>query len=70
METALLKIEMHENGSVSVHVQGQLNTLANMLASAISEDQAFNEVMTMAMMGLVMHEEQQRQDEINKAQLN
>jgi uncharacterized membrane protein YjfL (UPF0719 family) len=70
METALLKIEMHENGSVSVHVQGQLNTLANMLASAISEDQAFNEVMTMAMMGLVMHEEQQRQEEINKAQLN
>ena len=70
METALLKIEMHENGSVSVHVQGHLNTLANMLASAISEDQAFNEVMTMAMMGLVMHEEQQRQDEINKAQLN
>ena len=61
---------MHENGSVSVHVQGHLNTLANMLASAISEDQAFNEVMTMAMMGLVMHEEQQRQDEINKAQLN
>jgi uncharacterized membrane protein YjfL (UPF0719 family) len=70
METALLKIEMHDNGSVSVHVQGQLNTLANMLASAISEDQAFNEVMTMAMMGLVMHEEQQRQEEINKAQLN
>jgi|688.fasta_scaffold512722_2 uncharacterized membrane protein YjfL (UPF0719 family) len=70
METALLKIEMHENGSVSVHVQGHLNTLANMLASAISEDQAFNEVMTMAMMGLVMHEEQQRQEEINKAQLN
>ena len=70
METALLKIEMHENGSVSVHVQGHLNTLANMLASAISEDQAFNEVMTMAMMGLVMHEEKQRQDEINKAQLN
>lgn len=70
METALLKIEMHENGSVSVHVQGRINTLANMLASAISEDQAFNEVMTMAMMGLVMHEEQQRQDEINKAQLN
>lgn len=61
---------MHENGSVSVHVQGHLNTLANMLASAISEDQAFNEVMTMAMMGLVMHEEQQRQEEINKAQLN
>jgi uncharacterized membrane protein YjfL (UPF0719 family) len=61
---------MHDNGSVSVHVQGQLNTLANMLASAISEDQAFNEVMTMAMMGLVMHEEQQRQEEINKAQLN
>lgn len=61
---------MHENGSVSVHVQGHLNTLANMLASAISEDQAFNEVMTMAMMGLVMHEEKQRQDEINKAQLN
>jgi len=70
METALLKIEMYENGSVSVHVQGHLNTLANMLASAISEDQAFNEVMTMAMMGLVMHEEQQRQEEINKAQLN
>jgi uncharacterized membrane protein YjfL (UPF0719 family) len=70
METALLKIEMHENGSVSVHVHGHLNTLANMLASAISEDQAFNEVMTMAMMGLVMHEEKQRQDEINKAQLN
>ena len=70
MESALLKIEMHENGSVSVHVQGRINTLANMLASAISEDHAFNEVMTMAMMGLVMHEEQQRQEEINKAQLN
>jgi hypothetical protein len=70
METALLKIEMHEDGRISVHVQGQLNTLANMLASAISEDNAFNEVMTMAMMGLVMHEEQQRQEEINKAQLN
>jgi acylphosphatase len=61
---------MHEDGRISVHVQGQLNTLANMLASAISEDNAFNEVMTMAMMGLVMHEEQQRQEEINKAQLN
>jgi acylphosphatase len=70
METALLKIEMHEDGRISVHVQGQLNTLANMLASAISEDNAFNEVMTMAMMGLVMHEEHQRQEEINKAQLN
>jgi acylphosphatase len=70
METAILKIEMHEDGRISVHVQGQLNTLANMLASAISEDNAFNEVMTMAMMGLVMHEEQQRQEEINKAQLN
>ena len=70
METAIIKIELHEDERVSVQVNGRTTDLANILASAITGDQAFNEVLTMAMMAIVAQEEHERQQEINKAQLN
>jgi hypothetical protein len=70
MENQLIKIEMHEDGLIQVHVVGNLQELSSMLASAITGDHAFNEVFTQAMLKMVAAQEMERIEEIKKANLN
>lgn len=70
MQNQIIKIQMHENGLISVQVEGTRNELSSMLASAIEGDQAFNDVFTQAMLKLVAAQEMERIEEIKKANLN
>jgi hypothetical protein len=70
MQNQIIKIKMHENGLISVQIEGTRNELSSMLASAIEGDKAFNEIFTEAMLKLVAAQEMERIEEIKKANLN
>jgi microcompartment protein CcmL/EutN len=71
MENTLIKIEETEDGKIAVHLNGDVDRLSSMLASAIKNEEMFGMIFTTAMVKLLAFEESKNEDEIiRKSRLN
>lgn len=71
MENSFIKIEESEDGRIAIHMDGDMNFLSDMAASAMVHDDKFNHIMIVAMAKVVAYEQQKADEEIvRKAKLN
>lgn len=71
MENTLIKIEETEDGKIAVYLNGDMDRLSSMLASAIKNEEMFGMLFTTAMVKMLAYDESKEIDEIiRKARLN
>ena len=71
MENTLIKIEETEDGKIAVYLNGDMDRLSSMLASAMKNEEMFGMLFTTAMVKMLAYDESKEIDEIiRKARLN
>lgn len=71
MENTLIKIEETKDGKIAVHLNGDMDRLSSMLASAMKNEEMFGMIFTTAMVKMLAHDESKEIDEIiRKTKLN